>query len=102
MSIPVFGNERCVAPTVLKFIPPLKCVENWHRSRRIPYEVMLTVRLLNSTEMSDSSTSRTFQFEKGSQVSRPFTPANGIDHHSLTPACSAANLPTIGNLKSFC
>jgi len=39
---------------------PLKCVENWHRSRRIPYEVMLTVRLLNSTEIPDSSTSRTF------------------------------------------
>ena len=78
MSIPVFGNERCVALTVLKFIPPLKSVENWHRSSRVPYEVMLTLRLLNSTEIPDSSTSRTFhfgqhhrQFEKVSHVS-PF------------------------------
>lgn len=60
MSIPVFGNERCVALTVLKFIPPLKCVENWLRSSRVPYELMLTVRLLNSTETPDSSTSQTF------------------------------------------
>ena len=27
---------------------------------------------------------------------------NGAALHSLTPACSAANLPTIGSLNSFC
>lgn len=50
VSIPVFGNERCVAQTVLKFISPLKCVEKWHRCKRSPYEDPHTVRLLESTE----------------------------------------------------